>query len=1665
MDRQFPIFGVLNGHLADGDLRRLELLLRVVCSPPSADGLLIAIRSIRASLDAVRSFTSLQRLDRLYAWVDGLDRQLAAIPDLPVHLRAKPDLKPLSQQYRMLFERANAGYRDDVAIRIKAVQGLAIAHGLGATLEIQENFARHWLTLVRASNSNRKEAVYWRDLAHALPLTIDAIDAYDAGKAPQSVLDFLHELKRLIDGRVPDLPDVSETTSAKANSIDATPTDARTPDDDRSKSDDIGEPHESQHDGDTDQDDLPEQLAHKEGFVRWQSERGQTCHRLAACGLQHGWQFLHRTELRRRTRLLAKQLQTEDELQRKLAALALVSLLVGLPPKLVLALSLVENGDLWVDLDMGAACWSLAQIVDRNPPESWIVEAGYRPTEIVRLPMAVVLHEALLALRLSNPSASRLGELLFPNATSCDEMLTRYEKFLRADDRTSHGTFPSRFAYSLGRLVLHITGQDTIAALASLDFALVGASQLDYLCVHEDILLRAIEQGNEFLELGPTVQLRDRRWLGSPFRPRSEVITSSWTRMVEESERLKRAASSRCGLSDFLAAFNRLAELNLVATTFLMAHRGTRLPRLNFTALYHCSLMVLASDKEISSFAAYRPVPRHPLLASILDGHLENIKALVHRLDSHDRKLAKQLRRLCEGLRPFCPVFFTIQMKGDRLRPRTLRTADLSQTTRDVFTAAKNFGRHFWLSRFVELGVLRNLPRVLLGHSRKDMTPHGVAMAVAPRVACDLVSVSINQIVDDLALKPLAALRQISPSRPALTLPTLRRIGFLGNAIVDEFLKSQRLYRYKERIIAESPPVDRFSMLGFGFIESLRRRLADGVGLPDEWACFLMSLVMYGGQFSPLGLRAIWMAIGEKRLHRLGNVPVVEADFPEACVPLPLPAPVTLFLNKALYTVQPTFGIALSNLAKWLVSAFPGCYWPSEPKDGLSMLGALTQRWLRLELSPHVFTCSDPAFGAAAVSLSSIARTSFNRPRIWTDEDWARQSNRGKRIGTLAEEIGGLYDLVALASDTNQRKGENQRRRSLIRENLLNYLQEHGSQSALSESIWNWLFWEVTHCGDSARILDVASLASYLSKLQDALLKLDADTGIDELEPEEWMNFLADVEHDFTGDNLQQRRSIARRFARYWRLSGAAVPQSIFADPDQEHVDGQYVVRSSSVHISQSEGNVIGSILQNRFEAGSILQQKALAKLAMTEGGPFRTSEASRIGRKDIDEEFSAVLVRTSGFSHLKNKASRRSITLPEAAHKRVVALRDRVTAIVGHDEFIFLLDGDEERHRDVVAIDCALSESLVLATGEPNARKHCLRGSAANRSIFAEFEELLAALGDGRSFPCREIDATDETWLRTATTAGQCGHSGVLSTLLYYFAGWPWALYFQMTASLDRCSPGDHLSAYADGWKPAALRKALSRFRADEKNSSTCGWEIFKGQLEAIDSLPSVELLLSPAPIIVPPLEDRDAGQVAGLATKQAHYLALRMAGLNPSLSLDESRIPQAFVGPLEKSLNSYMPDGAKTLQLEPHQMSPLRNALASGRGLEMLAMMSRWSNASELATVVAATSPTGWSPKPNEVHAVPAVAATIVKLLPKTLTATVLPSRAEGNNTLSFVLARIDSDIVVKPSSKRLLRGYRIGVTCRDKAQRGPRPDGEFSRLFHLLCHARMATLLFLN
>jgi hypothetical protein len=142
---------------------------------------------------------------------------------------------------------------------------------------------------------------------------------------------------------------------------------------------------------------------------------------------------------------------------------------------------------------------------------------------------------------------------------------------------------------------------------------------------------------------------------------------------------------------------------------------------------------------------------------------------------------------------------------------------------------------------------------------------------------------------------------------------------------------------------------------------------------------------------------------------------------------------------------------------------------------------------------------------------------------------------------------------------------------------------------------------------------------------------------------------------------------------------------------------------------------------------------------------------------------------------------------------------------------------------------------------------------------------------------------------------------------------------------------------------------------------------------------------------------------------------------------------------------------------------MLSLHNTLISASGQELLAAIGRWSKANELAKILVATSPAGLVPKANEPNAVSEVAKTIVKLLPKTLTATVLPARAENNKALSITLARIDPAIFVKPSSKRFLHGYRFGVSSQDETQRGPRPDGEITRIFHIVCHARMAILLF--
>lgn len=794
---QFP--EILIRSFSVEDIRRLELLLRASNSPPALDGLVALVANIRTDWDGLRHYADLPRVDRWCRWLDALGNKLRSLP-LPPHITTRPDLKPQAVTYRLFFEIPSFVYGGEVVTRIRALRGLALAEAMASRHEIQETLAKHLMTLMRAGEGNRKESSHWRELANALPLEVEAIKQLHTQALPLSIQHFLQELTRLLDARIPDVPDRDVEDSSPSTPVHLPPS-ADNPMPAAGgmfvdEGDDTGEqPDKTARPG-----GVKVEAVLKEGFVHWQWIRAHTCSRLEACGLEYGWNFLHRTELRRRTRLLAIQIRQGDARDQRLAALALISLLTGFPPVIALSFSLTPNDDLWIDLDKGMICWCLDQLVARDPQESWIAEAGYSPSPLIRLPLPECLHTRLAELRSGDVTAGKYGALLFPGE-DIPTLLTEYESFLRSPDKTSHETFPSRFAYSFGRLLLHLSGAETLATLGSLDFALGPSSQLNYLCIKEDRLHRIIEAAHQYLELGPTTQLSETGWIGSPLRPKDVVVVEGWQKMQQECLRLKKAAAPNCSLATFVDAWNGLARLHLLGAVMLMALRGTRLSRLNYSGLFHAAPIALVSDKEVSEALAYRLVPRYPQLAAHLDNHLANLHALADRFRGNEKKFASRLLSICRGERPYFPVFFTVVLHPKGARIHRLTTADLKTLSQSYFNATSNFGRHFWMSKLTEEGIPRYLLRILFGHSRNEVTPHGVAMAQAPRDACQQLASYMEKVIRDMGLEPLASMRKAAPGIPPPFIPPRLQLGFLGNPVVEDFLSTQRRRGYSPKFL------------------------------------------------------------------------------------------------------------------------------------------------------------------------------------------------------------------------------------------------------------------------------------------------------------------------------------------------------------------------------------------------------------------------------------------------------------------------------------------------------------------------------------------------------------------------------------------------------------------------------------------------------------------------------------------------------------------------------------------------------------------------------------------------------------------------------------------------------------------------------------------------
>ena len=1291
--------------------------------------------------------------------------QLAQHSRLPPHFTAVPDLKSLNPPFRLFVERSSK-YSRHINDQIGEIKALAFTDAVARGIVISEAFASRLLTLQRSASKTGGHSKFWQQLADDLPFNEErAWELIDQTRF-DPVREFLRELVPLLDGRIPDIEQkivvrcVPEPEKSAANAIG-----------------NEGDFH-GQSDGDDREDEAVEKHAYSisEGFVTWQIKRSTNASRLAACGLSFGWDHLHPDELRRATTQLAAILSDPSSDTHELACLALISLASGLPPTLALQIPLDDNDDLWLDVSEGVLHWNLSRAVKRNSPDPVLLSNSYRPSSTIRLPLPTLVVAHLKIRNQSNNQACKVEDLLFGSISDKADLLRRYEQFLKLGDSSSHCPRPSRFAYSFGRSILKITGQDVVAALSSLDFALAAPGQLHYVCLNESVLFDALDQTYAFLGLGATSRPDSSGYIGSPLRPRDDVIVEAWRKQREESDRLRLLITPRMAIRDFVATFNRLCSYHLGAITFLSGHRGTRLVRMTYPMLLSSQDFLAISDKEATEYSAIRILPRFQSLDAILDAHLSLLRSLANRIERHDRKLANRLNNICSGYRKNHPLFFFLHEKGKTWELKAIRTKDLEDYFFLNFGAARNFTRHFWLSKLIESGVPRMLPRFFLGHARRGMEPHGATGGVSVRTACETLASILASTADSFGFRDLLRVRSSTFKSVRLPFRFPRALAKLESDFVTDYIASMDVLGHKASLVAEPCPFDRMTLAGHAAISYLRKHFVSETMTLAPWPRLLVALIIFDGVYDPQLLEAAWLSIPD-RLARLGQTPIIECSLPNGMRPLILQVATATCLNQAIGFPAISFSQACCEVSDWAEAVAEFSF--STPLNAISFLGSLMMRWMRIEVPPWIFTASRPDFSAACISMRSLARTAYGRPALpRAEQPDPPRSGRTAR-NSLEIEIGDLAKIVNDIADTTKRNGENQKRLLQLRDALARHLRD-SSLSPLVLDIAAWLMHEAT----AEHPMEVSSIATYLSKLKGGLKELDQEMSFEDMDPDEWLQLQELNETGHEGEQLRQQRSILSRFANYWRDRGYAVPGAILASADGAATQ---IAHASAIYVSRKDVQSVATLIKEHFSSQPLLHMKADVKLSLCSHSPFRSGEINRVRSVDVGTNLPAVSITSSGFSHLKNQRhSRGSVQLGDMQHQKLLSLCSAAEQVSTQKSgYLWLLDDPDRRFSDVAELDYVLGQALRIATGEGKARIHCLRGAAVARDTTPTAEDVLVSTADGASIGLPTSSADDREWLAISIAARQARHSRPLTTIRYYCATWPVQLFFELSKTL----------------------------------------------------------------------------------------------------------------------------------------------------------------------------------------------------------------------------------------------------------------------------------------
>ena len=1104
-------------------------------------------------------------------------------------------------------------------------------------------------------------------------------------------------------------------------------------------------------------------------------------------GLHHRDQLLPQ-DLRLVTRRLVQYLSADDVVQQIFSLLALVSLVTGCTDSVALQLQFAPGHTIWLDLDRQSWGWDFSAYRGRRGVSGSHFEPIY-------CPLPAVVSERLRAMSASvTGPAETLGDLLVAHQRTTHFDLEAFRTFLRGCGDTAHPAHRARFARSLTHVVLQLSSSDMTAALMTGRFEATAPAALYYYGPECEVLRQRMNQVFEWLGMGAAGE----QGLQSARQGCTKVIsdqkcTAGWGALVGA---INMARTAALAAADGAAWTHLNQWLSLLCFAFVVqtGHRGTRLERLNFGALFSSSRVLSIHDKDDTLGQRAQPrlvpvtKPVHALLASALECHA----------------VAQAAGGIASTKANDC-VF--VQWTADGMSTPA-RTAHVAPHARHFFGSEVNFGRSQWVTSLDRDGVDRWLIRSLTGHARDLSRTVGAYVDVPPLVAAD----RLRQAMEATGLKVFGP-ASVQDSGHTWTPSWLAPASFdVRPARPEEKVPDPRTVLQ---------PITDGCLMGWAMAEKICSALARGTVHAPAPAIALLHLIFVDLIVEPeLAVETVISSDRTQNVHRVGRRWGLMWRRPHFVEPTWLPIqPSTWHLLQKADGDRTTRQDLIRDATVAVAQVLPFVQWPKSVEGCFAFILNCAQNYARLELAPSLVAASSIDVPAPALSLYSLRRLAGE---LAVDElppsGHPARCYRQSRQNSRDEGAEVLSKALNKYSNQTLRLGERRRRAIECRREISTATVRW---TPFSGWLRDWICEELVRTRDNERgCYQLSSLATYYSTLSLARGKSHLLGDPEDWTQDEWICFLQSTQQLASPSSIRETHGLCERvrhaalaLVHSLRRRQIQVPMGVL-ELLHEHADPVPGSSSSSVLLRGADMTRALQIARSWLSESPADALLVEIRAVLSHELPLRAGDVSSLAW-DCLTQAGGIVINRQGYNQHKTENAISVAPVSATCAAQLRSLRADLASYTGATDLLLRLDGSHAaglRDSQLMEIWSAV---LKVATGDPKARPHSVRAAALQERAWPGWEKAAAEwLSKGTSDTQRLeqwIESLQSDWTRTASAAAAAGHGDLRPALGNYLAGWP--LIRAMTAEylLRRQPMGPGLVRQV-GLNAAALRKARSR-------------------------------------------------------------------------------------------------------------------------------------------------------------------------------------------------------------------------------------------------------------